>query len=73
MITAQICDSQWNPDKSNKVPRDWENVFTILQAHSVLFSIHFTITELKNVVRYIRLSLACVADVIIYNAGIYEG
>ena len=32
----------------NKVPRDWQNVFVI----SGFFSIHFTITGLKNMVHY---------------------
>ena len=34
----------------NEVPRDWGDWFVI----SRFFSIHYTITELKNIVRYVE-------------------
>jgi len=35
------------------VPRDWQNVFVITGVRYIgFFSIHFTITGLKNMVRY---------------------
>ena len=40
--------SRYTGTRYNKVPREWQNVFVILG----FFSIHFTITGLKNMVHY---------------------